>query len=344
NKWARFLDQLGLVEREEAPLREIELKEVQEQLEGLIMPDQIEGHLQRQHKVSHKEAEAVGQQIRSWAGLVQYPSELEVPSGVPKPVRQLPVHVDGMLCQLGSGQCQRVFRTSKSLKKHWRIDHGWSASSRGGRPSQTKQKSVQAQMEKGYRLVHCQRLFGSRHGSQYFQVQPPDEDGPDVVPVDGAAAWAQVGEQMAKAWQDIERRAQTTIQEGERDEVNPWLERTQWLPYLVGMERPDLLACIEEPVAEPDARQEQQAEPVEAAIWAAMDGLARFSQASIIDRIGVFIRLEAIRTEMHQTRFQPLQPYMDKDAIVKHTRPWQQMLMFFARTQKEHAWKSPKYR
>ncbi|KAE8852437.1 hypothetical protein PTNB73_10604 [Pyrenophora teres f. teres] len=181
---------------------------------------------------------------------------------------------------------------------------------------------------------------------KYFEVQAPSQDGegPEIVPVDGAAAWARVGEQMAKAWTDIEKRAQTTIQEGERDEVNPWLERTQWLPYLVGMERPDLLACIEEPVAEPDARQEQQAEPVEAAIWAAMDGLARFSQASIIDRIGVFIRLEAIRTEMHQTRFQPLQPYMDKDAIVKHTRPWQQMLMFFARTQKEHGWKSPKYR
>ena len=36
---------------------------------------------------------------------------------------------------------------------------------------------------------------------------------------------------------------------------------------MVGMERPELLACIEEPVAEPDPRQEeQQAEPVEAAI------------------------------------------------------------------------------
>jgi hypothetical protein len=58
----------------------------------------------------------------------------------------------------------------------------------------------------------------------------------------------------------------------------------------------------------------------------------------------VFVRLEAIRTEMHQTRFQPLQPYMDKEAIVKHTRPWQQMLMFFARTQREHGWKSPQYR
>jgi hypothetical protein len=49
--------------------------------------------------------------------------------------------------------------------------------------------------------------------------------------------------------------------------------------------------------------------------------LVRFSQASVINRIGVFVRLEAIRTEKHQTQFQPLQPYMDKDAIVKHVRP-----------------------
>jgi hypothetical protein len=75
-----------------------------------------------------------------------------------------------------------------------------------------------------------------------------------------------------------------------------------------------------------------------------MSGLARFSQASVINRIGVFVRLEVIRTEKHQTRFQPLQPYMDKDAIVKHVRPWQQMLMFFARTQREHTWESPQYR
>jgi hypothetical protein len=74
------------------------------------------------------------------------------------------------------------------------------------------------------------------------------------------------------------------------------------LPYLVGMERPDLLACVEEPVTEPDPRKEE-AEPVEAAIWTAMDGLARFSQTSVINRIGVFVRLEAIRTKKHQTRF-----------------------------------------
>ncbi|KAF1828970.1 hypothetical protein BDW02DRAFT_537164, partial [Decorospora gaudefroyi] len=52
---------------------------------------------------------------------------------------------------------------------------------------------------------------------------------------------------MARAWANIETRAQNTIQEGERDEVNPWLERTQWLPYLVGIEQLELIACVEEP-------------------------------------------------------------------------------------------------
>ena len=70
--------------------------------------------------------------------------------------------------------------------------------------------------------------------------------------------------------------------------------------YLVGIERPKLLACIKEPVAEPNPRQEeQQAEPVEAAMWAAIEGLARLSQASVIHRISVFVRLEAIQTEKH---------------------------------------------
>jgi hypothetical protein len=119
-------------------------------------------------------------------------------------------------------------------------------------------------------------------GSQYFEVQQPTED----VPIDGDAAWARVGEQMARVWANVEAR-------------RTWLQRTQWLPYLEGMERPDLMACIEEPVAEPDPRREQLAEPVEAAIWEAMDGLARFSQESVITRIGVFVRLEAIRTEKH---------------------------------------------
>jgi hypothetical protein len=309
-----------------------------------VWPDQIEGHLQEQHKIRLREASAEGEAIRSWAGVIQYPSQLKLPSRVPKPVTQLPLHADGLLCQLNLDSCQYIARSRESIRKHWRECHGWSAGKKRGRPSRTERKRVQAQVEEGYKQVYCQRLFSSRHGAQYFQVQQPDNNGPDVVLVNRDAAWAQVGKQMAKAWANVKTRAQNTIQEGERDEVNPWLERTQWLPYLVGMDRPQLLACIEEPVTESNPRQEQQAEPVEAAMWVAMEGLARFSQASVIHCVGLFVRFEAIRTEKHQTRFQPLQPYMNEKSISEHARPWQQMLMFFARTQREHAWKSPKYR
>ena len=182
-------------------------------------------------------------------------------------------------------------------------------------------EKIQTRISTSCKTVHCQRLLVQGQGSQYFEIQQSDEDCPDAVPIDGNAAWTQVGEQMAKAWANVETRTQNTIQAGEKDEVNPWLERTQWLPYLMGMNRPDLLACIEEPVAEPDPRGEEESEPVELAIWAAMDELARFSQTSVINRVGVFVRLEAIRTEKHQTRFQPLQPYMDEKAIVEHARP-----------------------
>jgi hypothetical protein len=165
-----------------------------------VWPDQIEGHLQAQHKIKRKEASKVGLEVRSWAGVMQYPSELLAPSQIMAPHPQLPVYADGLLCQLEPSQCQRVLRSVKSMKKHWHKDHqGWSAAKKRGRPSRIKEKRLQARIEQGYTNVHCQRLFGSRHGSQYFQVHRPDDNGLDVVPVDGDAAWAQVGEQIAKA-------------------------------------------------------------------------------------------------------------------------------------------------
>ena len=69
-------------------------------------------------------------------------------------------------------------------------------------------------------------------------MQPPNDDNnPAIVPVDSKAAWARVGEAMAKAWERVEKQAASTIQAGERDEVNPWVERTQWLPHLVAWSR-----------------------------------------------------------------------------------------------------------
>ena len=58
-----------------------------------VWPDQVEGHLQGgNHKLSRKEAVLVGDGIRSWPGLIQYPSELELPGRVNQPIDQLPLY------------------------------------------------------------------------------------------------------------------------------------------------------------------------------------------------------------------------------------------------------------
>jgi hypothetical protein len=65
-----------------------------------VWPDQIEGHLQEQHKIKRKDASRVGLEVRSWVSVMQYPSEFVAPSQVVAPHPQLPVYTDGLLCQL----------------------------------------------------------------------------------------------------------------------------------------------------------------------------------------------------------------------------------------------------
>jgi hypothetical protein len=206
-----------------------------------VLPSHIESLLQRIYRVKQQQAYIIAEKVGRWSGLVEYASELVVPSRIIPVIHQLPVY-DGLICQLNPLQCRQVLRSEEGIKKHWRQVHRYSVASKRGRPSRVIQKSIQSRIENGCKAVHCQRLFVQGQGSQYFEVQQLRASGPDTIPADGEAAWAQVGEQMARAWEAIEKRAKDTIRDGERDEVNLWLQRTQWLPYLVGMERPDLLA------------------------------------------------------------------------------------------------------
>jgi len=268
---------------------------------------------------------------------------MQLPDHVDQPIGQLPLYQDGLLCQLDPARCHCIYWGLKTIKKHWRKAHQWSIASKREGSGQVKGLKVKRQMQEAAKRVQCQQFFSSRQRSQYFEMRQPEgrqAGEAQSTAIDGEALWAQIRDKVTSKWAEVEKKAWTTIQEGEKDEVNPWLERTQWQPYLVRLKRSDLMACIEEPNTDP----KKDEEPVEAAIWEAMDGLARFSQASVIDRIGVFVRLEAIRTEKHQTQYQPLQPYMDEKSINNHTQPWKQVLMFFARTQRTHKWESPKYR
>jgi hypothetical protein len=47
-----------------------------------VLPSQVKSHLQRAHRIKSKQAELAADEISSWAGLIQYASELEVPSQI----------------------------------------------------------------------------------------------------------------------------------------------------------------------------------------------------------------------------------------------------------------------
>ncbi|KAL1617118.1 hypothetical protein SLS56_011121 [Neofusicoccum ribis] len=65
-------------------------------------------------------------------------------------------------------------------------------------------------------------------------------------------------------------------------------------------------------------------EPVAAAIWKAMEEVARVSQASTTERVGIFVRMELMKTEKHQNQYRPLQPYQEEGAIADRLRAWKQ--------------------
>ncbi len=308
-----------------------------------VWPDEIEGHLQgKHHKLKRKKAQEIADEVRSWPGLIPFASELEVPARIDRPIQQLPLYEDGWLCQLDEVRCQYVCRDKRTLEWHWSKVHQWSVrSGRRGGSGKAKKEMVERRIKEGAKRVHCQRFFPSRGGSQYFEVRQPEQAWEDQArAVEGQALWNQIRSRAEKCWAEMEKKSLETVQEGEKDEVNPWLERTGWHKYLKGLNMPKLFDSVEEPNSDPEAEEE----PVEAAIWKVMGEVAEISQASVTNRIGVFVRMEAIRTEQHQTQYQPLQPYMEEDSIKDYVRPWRQVLMFFARTQREHDWSSPNYR
>jgi hypothetical protein len=307
-----------------------------------IWPEQIGGHLHgKHHKLSQKKAQEIAEEVRGWPGLISFANELQIPVRVDQPIPQLPLYEDGLMCQLESQQCQYICRDKKTLKKHWRTKHQWSIAQGRGGLSKAKKQSMEKRFEEVAKQVHCQRFFLSHDGSQYFEVCMPekaqDEQARVVV---GDELWDQLRDRALKCWAEVEEESQKTIKEVQTREANPWLERTGWSKYLKKLERMELLESIRAPDNEADV----EGEVVEMAIWKTMGEVAKISQVSIINRAGVNVRMEAVRTEKHQTKYHPLQAYQYEEEIEDHVRPWRQILMFFARTQKEHDWRSPKYR
>ncbi|OCK79095.1 hypothetical protein K432DRAFT_417587 [Lepidopterella palustris CBS 459.81] len=159
---------------------------------------------------------------------------------------------------------------------------------------------------------------GLSQGRQLTKIhQGPEED---VGPID---LWDSLQERAHKAYEEKIRQSKETIEEEEEDDVNPWLSRTKWHKYLKKPNPKDMMASVAPPSTDPE-----NPESYETVIWKAMIDVAQISQMTV-SKAGVFVRMEAVRSEKHQTR---------------RVQPWRQMIVFLVRTQKEHDWQSPPYK
>jgi superfamily II DNA helicase RecQ len=298
-----------------------------------VLPSQVESHLSGpKHRMPRARRQQIQEEIATWPELFRTEADLvrlEIPTHRPPPCKELDSHNDGRKCHI----CNHIVRTDERIKKHYRTQHGWVNSWKRGRKAGDRQRAGLSTNRPWIIDVHCQRFFTHGPKQQYFEVQGPSAS--NAAPDNSLSKWDQARRRLTQSWtavKDIEKRI---IQEGQPDEVNPWLERTGWQTYLGGLDRGKLIQSVSAP--------DEENEPVNAVIWQIMDELIQRCQHSVIHNVGVFVRLEAIRTEKHQNRYQPLQPYMDAEGFGKYSRPWKQILMFFARTQEEHEWESPQY-
>jgi hypothetical protein len=144
-----------------------------------------------------------------------------------------------------------------------------------------------------------------------------------------------------------EQRKRNAIEPGDTTKTTPWIRRTGWDQYLKGSDRSDLLGVTAEPEegdrkggSEEEESEEEWYRQVHQGVWKAMSELAAISQ-STVKQSGVMLRLEAVRGEVDQKRFTPLQLYQDAASIEHRGPPWQQILISFIRTQRPHDWRSP---
>ena len=218
-------------------------------------------------------------------------------------------------------------------------------------PAMLRKEDTERRISQHCRRVRCQRLFVQKEHSQYFEVRgDAGMETPSVSTNAAGSVWSDAWGRASQLYDMV--RADDVIRAGEVDEVNPWLRRTGWIPYLEGFGSRDVLRCIQEPVVDEDVGFRAKIgdgddsgsnESVAAAIWQAMEEVARISQDTV-SRSGVVLRFEAIRTESHQNVHRPLEPYQNRDDIARQGRYWQQIIAFFVRTRQTHEWQGPQCR
>ena len=295
------------------------------QCQHAVWPGDVAGHLKGvHHRLRAKEAAKIKLEVQA-APVIQDPAEFESIQHLDEPIPELKVYYDAWACT-AEPTCHYTTLAIGSLKVHCAQQHP------GARP-RTRYRKQRAAANDPWIRVQGQQMFASGLGSNYFRVGSVSIRAEDVIPID---ATAEAKRQVREAQQAFEQRTLRDIEDRqEGTEYVPWLETMGWPTYLQGLDRQGLLDLVDTPHAEE--------EPLVAIIWDAMNVMLHHSQQTVRKHAGYFLRMEVVRSEAQQTKYRPLQPYMDPDTLEDYARPWKQIVALFVRMRGGEQ-EGPKYR
>lgn len=155
------------------------------------------------------------------------PDELRTPVSPVVSLSSLPVYLDGQRCILDPAKCAYVCRNEKVLRKHWKDEHGFSLCNALGGSGAAKREMMAERLHSSVRRpVHCQRLFASRHGSQYFEVlidtARPTVDSTLQVPAKNA-----ILSELASLKKSQQLTGRVLVATSSAKEISPWLQLTR---------------------------------------------------------------------------------------------------------------------
>ncbi|KAN0066893.1 Protein of unknown function (DUF3505) domain containing protein, partial [Elaphomyces granulatus] len=317
----------------------------------VVWPKHVAKHCMNEHGEDEVQAAATAAGYDNDADLKQGHEALQLPSFVDTPVPFLPIH-NGLVCRVDPDRCWYVSIAESSMRTHVKVSHRQDYKPTTATRLLQRQQAIGADTRR-WRDTFCQRFITNGAKSSYFAVRsvprgtvgrpPSAEPATPDRPTKRARTNPEArlfGEVMADAdvaYDEDIRDNQAAVEGRRNDEPNPLIQWTGWDGYLNGYEWADLLALTERP--------DGAKEPVASAIWKATEELA-FIANETVRRAADETRLQATRIRENEQRAFPLQAISDRKNVVKYARPWQAVMMFFARTQGWRSWRRrpPRYK
>ncbi|KAK1809579.1 hypothetical protein LTR12_016055 [Friedmanniomyces endolithicus] len=286
--------------------------------------------LQQKHELLRDEVRAVAREVATWR-LFSSTDAFELTRQGQQALPYLPIHRDGLRCQLQPQQCQYIARSDTSMRNHWRQAHRWNVSHYRGQLGHTEKEEYRQRRADALSSVCCQRLFPAGKNSGYFEVSLGDTEASQAEAEGEPTSLASIvrGE-LAVLEEAQHERAQVFRAFESAKEVSPWLELTRWPEYLEGHRLRDVVKLTAPPSTE--------SEPVLSTICGSLERLVTEAHRSVCnDSVNVFDQAR-INSFLQRPRAadRPLMVKLQKSTWRAYTKIWKSLLCFVYRTSRPH--------